>query len=49
MESISVSSVEVERLFSAAGCFVTRLRTKLNDPMVDTSAFFHSYILMEMK
>ena len=49
MESIAVSSVEVERLFSAAGCFVTRLRTKLDDPMVDTSAFFHSYILMEMK
>ena len=49
MESIAVSSVEVERLFISAGCFVTRLRTKLDDPMVDTLAFLHSYILMEKK
>ena len=49
MESIAESSVEVERLFSAAGHFVTRLRTKLDDPMMDTLAFLHSYILMEKK
>ena len=36
ISSIPATSVEVERLFSAAGCFVTKLKTRLQDDMVDT-------------
>ena len=39
ISSNPATSVEVERLFSAAGCFVTKLRTSLQDDMVDTLCF----------
>ena len=47
MSSIPVSSVEVERLFNAAGCFITRLRSRLNDEMIDAMCFLRSYFLCQ--
>ena len=47
--SIPATSVEVERLFSAPGCFVTKLRTSLQDDMVDTLCFLRSYFLKTQK
>ena len=49
ISSIPATSVEVERLFSAAGCFVTKLRTRLQDDMADTLCFLRSYFLKTWK
>jgi hypothetical protein len=35
LESLPPSSVEAERCFSAAGLFTTKLRSNLNDEMID--------------
>ena len=49
ISSIPATSVEVERLFSAAGCFVTKLKTRLQDNMVDTLCVLRSYFLKTRK
>ena len=49
ISSIPATSVEVERLFSAAGCFVTKLKTRLQDDMADTLCFLRSYFLKTWK
>ena len=45
LKTIPPSSVEAERSFSAAGLFVTKLRTTLNDETVDTLCFLRSHLL----
>ena len=45
--TIPPSSVEAERCFSAAGLFVTKLRTSLNDETIDSLCFLHSYLLQK--
>lgn len=43
LKSIPPTSVESERVFSAAGLFVTKLRTRLNDSSLDHLSFLKSY------
>ena len=45
MLSLPPSSIEAERSFSAAGLFVTNLRTSLNDDTVDNLCFLRSYLI----
>ena len=47
LQCVVVSSVEVERLFSASGCFITKLRTRLSDEFVDALCFLRAYFLKE--
>ena len=49
ISSNPATSVEVERLFSAAGCFETKVKTSLQDDMVDTLCFLRSYFLKTRK
>ncbi len=39
------SSTEAERTFSTAGFFVTKLRSKLGDNVIDTLCFLRSYLM----
>ena len=39
------TSVEAERVFSAAGLFITKIRTKLSDATVDSLCFMRKYLL----
>ncbi len=43
LESVPPTSVESERAFSAAGLFVTRLRTRLSDRSVNCLCFLRSF------
>ena len=43
LKSISPTSVESERSFSAAGLFVTKLRTRLSDRSVDRLCLLKSH------
>ena len=43
--TIPASSVESERAFSAAGLFVSKLRTSLSDNSVDMLCFMRSHLL----
>lgn len=43
--SLPPSSIEAERSFSAAGLFVTKLRTSLNDETIDTLCFLRAYLM----
>ena len=45
LATVPPTSVEVERLFSAAGLFVTKLRTLLSDEMVDDLCFLRAMLL----
>ena len=45
--TIPPSSVEAEKCFSAAGLFVTKLRTSLNDETIDLLCFLRSYLLQK--
>ena len=45
LATVPPTSVEVERLFSAAGLFVTKLRTLLSDQMVDDLCFLRAMLL----
>ena len=47
LKSVPVSSVEVERLFSASGCFVTPFRAKLSDVMVNAMCVIRFYLLKQ--
>ena len=47
--TISASSVESERAFSAAGLFVSKLRTSLSDNSVDMLCFMRSHLLKKWK
>ena len=42
LKSIPPSSVEAERCFSAAGLFVTKIRTSLRDDTLDTLCFLRA-------
>ena len=39
------TSVEAERIFSAAGLFITKLCMRLNDEIVDALCFLKQYLL----
>lgn len=43
LKTIPPTSIESERAFSAAGLFITKLRTRLSDRSVDTLCFLRSY------
>ena len=45
MLSFSPSSIEAERNFSAAGLFITKLRTCLNDDATNSLCFLRSYLM----
>ena len=45
LNTVTPSSIEAERSFSAAGLFVTKLRTSLKDDTVDTLCFLRSHLL----
>ena len=47
--TIPASSVESERAFSAAGLFVSKLRTSLSDNSVDMLCFMRSHLLKKWK
>ena len=49
LATVPPTSVEVERLFSAAGLFVTKLRTSLSDEMLDTLCFLRASLLSDKK
>ena len=37
------TSVEAERVFSAAGLFITKIRARLNDEAIDSLCFLHHF------
>ena len=43
LETIPPTSVESERAFSAAGLFITKLRTRLSVKNIDALCFLHNY------
>ena len=43
IETTPPTSVEAERSFSAAGLFITKLRTRLNNRSVDALCFLRAY------
>ena len=43
LKCVPVSNVVVERLFSASGCFVTKLRSRIGDAMIDSLCVLRSY------
>ena len=45
LKTVPPTSVESERAFLAAGLFVTKLRTGLNDSSRDHLSFLRSYII----
>ena len=45
LKTVPPTSVESERAFSAAGLFVTELRTRLSDSSLDHLSFLRSYII----
>jgi hypothetical protein len=48
-ETIPPTSVESERAFSAAGLFVTKIRSRMSDDLLDTLCFLKAYFLMKNK
>ena len=44
IESLPPSSVEAERCFSAAGLFITKLRSNLSNDMIDNLCIMQSYL-----
>ena len=45
LESLLPSSVEAERCFSAAGLYITKLRSRLSDEMIDSLCFMRAQLL----
>ena len=45
LNSLLPFSVKAERYFSAAGLFISKLRSLLSDEMIDSLCFAHSYFL----
>lgn len=45
LNSVPPTSVEAERAFSAAGLFITKLRSKLSDRSIDCLCFLKSYFM----
>ena len=43
--SMPPSSVETERTFSASGLFVTKLRTRMSDEMLNTLCILRAYLM----
>ena len=43
--TIPPTSVEAERSFSAAGLFITKLRTSLKDETIDNLCFIRSFLM----
>ena len=43
------TSVEAERVFSAAGLFITKIRARLNDEAIDSLCFLRRYFLNQRK
>ena len=48
-ETIPPTSVESERAFSAAGLFVTKIRSRMSDDLLDTLCFLKAYFLLKNK
>ena len=49
LATIVPTSVEAERAFSAAGLFVTKLRTRMSDTMIDCLCFLRVHFLKQVK
>ena len=49
LATIVPTSVEAERAFSAAGLFVTKLRTSMSDTMIDCLCFLRAHFLKQVK
>ena len=49
LATIVPTSVEAERAFSAAGLFVTKLRTRMSDTMIDCLCFLRAHFLKQVK
>ncbi|XP_065659760.1 uncharacterized protein LOC136083825 [Hydra vulgaris] len=49
LETIPPTSVESERAFSAAGLFVTKIRSRMSDDLLDTLCFFKAHFLSKNK
>ena len=45
LDILPPSSVEAERCFSASGLFVTKLRSRLSDTMIDNLCLMRGYLL----
>jgi len=45
IKSLPPTSVEAERAFSAAGLFITKLRSRLSDDSVNLLCFLRKYLL----
>ena len=49
LETIPPTSVESERAFSAAGLFVTKIRSRMSDDLLDTLYFLKAHFLLKNK
>lgn len=47
LQTVQPTSVEAERAFSAAGLFVTKLRSSLKDDSIDALCLLRSYFLLK--
>ena len=47
LKAIPPTSVEAERAFSAAGLFITKLRSRLNDKTIDDLCFLRGFFLAQ--
>ena len=49
IQSVPPTSVEAERAFSAAGLFITKIRSRLGDNAIDKLCFLRQFLLKQNK